>query len=135
MECRVKSVGVSIGPVRTSPQLIAVVLVLGLACAMAITPTRELLEQRARIAGMARDLGAIERSNGRLQTQVDRLTDPDYLEEQARSQMGLVRPGETAYMVMPKRQKDRRERTKTAVSRPAAEKSFLERVLHFVGIE
>jgi hypothetical protein len=48
------------------PQIVAVLLVLGLFGAMAIEPTRQLMEQRDRIAGMADELTKVERSNHRL---------------------------------------------------------------------
>ena len=83
------------------PQVVITVLVLGLLGAMAIEPTRQLLEQRERISTMASDLSEIERSNDRLAARIDRLKDPDFLEQRAREQIGLVRPGETAIVVMP----------------------------------
>ena len=49
-----------------APQVAIVMLVVGLAGAMAIEPTRQLLEQRSRIAGMNEELKAIKNSNRRL---------------------------------------------------------------------
>ena len=83
-------------------QLIALVLVLGLVSAMAIQPTRQLLAQQHRIHATAQELHRTERDNNRLEQQISRLRNPDFIEEQARAQIGLVRPGETAYLVMPK---------------------------------
>jgi cell division protein FtsB len=83
-------------------QLIALVLVLGLVSAMAIQPTRQLLAQQHRIKATAQELHKTERANHRLGEQIARLRNPDFIEEQARAQIGLVRPGETAYLVMPK---------------------------------
>ncbi|MGH2806888.1 MAG: FtsB family cell division protein [Actinomycetota bacterium] len=82
------------------PQVIVVLLIIGLFGALLIEPTRQLLEQRERIAGMASDLETIERSNERLEDRIARLSDPDFLEQRART-VGLVRPGETTYIVMP----------------------------------
>jgi cell division protein FtsB len=83
-------------------QLMALVLVLGLVSAMAIQPTRQLLAQQHRISATAHELHRTEKDNHRLDVQIARLQNPDYIEEQARAQIGLVRPGETAYVVMPK---------------------------------
>src|SRR5687767_14778152 len=83
------------------PQIVVVLLVIGLFGALLIEPTRQLLEQRERIAGMASDLEKIDRSNERLEDRIARLNDPDFLEQRARTQVGLVRPGETTYIVMP----------------------------------
>lgn len=82
------------------PQIVALLLILGLLGAMAIEPTRQLIEQRERIEGMSADLHGIQRSNRRLEDRIGRLKDPDFLEQRARN-IGLVRPGETAYVVMP----------------------------------
>ena len=119
------------------PQLFAVLLVVGLAGAMGITPTRELLAQRSRIAGMSADLRQVQRSNQRLQARVDRLRDPNYVEEQAREQFGLVRPGETAYVVIPKRRHaGKRSHGDLRHARARGNQAaFLERVLRFIGLD
>ena len=83
------------------PQVVIVLLVLGLFVALAIQPTRQLFEQRDRISGMSHELSHLERSNARLEHRIERLKDPDYIEQRARTQIGLVRPGETAVIVMP----------------------------------
>ncbi len=83
------------------PQVIVGCLVAGLICAMAIQPTRQLLAQKARIEQVKDDLHDLKVSNTRLAQHVARLQDPDYIEQRAREQMGLVKPGETTYIVMP----------------------------------
>ncbi len=103
---------------------------------MAITPTRQLLEQRGRVTAMTEELSQIERANRALRAGVDRLNDPDYIEEQARAQFGLVRPGETAYLVIPKPRKSSRHKGKVAEARrPTTRGGFIDRALHFVGLE
>jgi cell division protein FtsB len=118
------------------PQIVVVVLVVGLTGAMAIQPTRQLVDQRNRIAEMTRDLRHTERSNARLAAATERLRDPDYLEQQARQQLGLVRPGETTYVVMPPSRKHRsgRRARAPARSRTAAPGGYLERLFEFVGL-
>ena len=76
-----------------APQFIAFVLVLALLGAMAIEPTRQLLAQRDRISGMAAELRAAHAANARLEAQIARLNNDDYIEQRARAQIGLVRPG------------------------------------------
>lgn len=117
------------------PQILIVVLILGLFGAMAIEPTRQLLQQRERIAGMAGDLRRVERSNERLETRVDRLKDPDFLEQRARS-LGLIRAGETSYIVMPPGRSAGDKRRKKPDEAPPAppEPGFFESFLQFVGI-
>jgi cell division protein FtsB len=117
-------------------QVVIVILVIGLFGALAIEPTRQLIEQRERISGMSTDLDRLERSNERLEARIERLKDPDYLEQRAREQVGLIRPGETTYVVMPPR------RSADAAKKGAAEKvaaperpvSFLEGFLAFIGL-
>jgi cell division protein FtsB len=118
------------------PQIVAVLLVLGLFGAMAIEPTRQLMAQRERIAGMAQELERVERSNRRLDARIRRLRDPDFIEQRAREQVGLVRPGEVTYVVMPPSRehsgKKRRARAKEPVTR--AEPGFLEGLVDFIGL-
>lgn len=117
------------------PQIVAVLLVLGLAGAMAIQPTRQLLEQRDRIAQMTEQLEETRAANRRLAAYLARLKSPDYIEQEARAQLGLVRPGERTFVVMPPRRKaggDRRARDRRAPS--PEEPGFLDRFLRFVGV-
>jgi cell division protein FtsB len=119
-----------------APQIVAVLLVLGLAGAMAIQPTRQLLAQRQRIAQMTDQLQDTRGANARLAEYVERLKDPDYLEQRARAQLGLVRPGETSFVVMPpskKRSRHHRQRAGEGREREARDPSFLQRLLEFVG--
>jgi cell division protein FtsB len=119
------------------PQVTVVVLVVVLAGAMAIQPTRQLLAQRGRIADMSEELRRIEATNDELEAYIARLNDPDYIEQRARAELGLVRPGETTFVVMPPRRHadqgrgaDRRARNR---ARPAPP-NFAERVLDFIGV-
>lgn len=118
------------------PQIVAALLVLGLFGAMAIEPTRQLLEQRERIAGMAQELHRVERSNRRLEARINRLKDPDFIEQRAREQVGLVRPGEVTYVVMPPSHSRRppAERRKTSKPAPSTEPGFIEGLLEFIGL-
>ena len=117
------------------PQIVAVVLMLGLAGAMAIEPTRRLIEQRDRIALMSQDLVALDGANLALERRITRLNDRDFLEQKAR-EMGLVRRGEKLYVVLPPSRKVLQRRAlraerKNSHAEPA---SWLERALHFIGV-
>lgn len=116
-------------------QIVALLLVLGLLGAMAIEPTRQLIEQRERVAGMTEDLRSIQRSNRRLDTRIERLKDPDFLEQRARD-IGLVRPGETAYVVMPPSRpaQAKKKSAQTPAPAPADEPTFLGGFLSFLGV-
>lgn len=117
------------------PQIIAFVLVLGLAAAMVATPIRQLVAQRERIEGMTQELRRVERQNGRLASEIGRLNDPDYLEQQARAKFGLVRPGEKLFQVLPPSGRSGKDARKTPAAPPAPEPpSWIEGLLHFLGL-
>lgn len=122
---------------RVGARGIVVVLVMGLLVAMSIQPARQLLQQRDRIGGVTAQLDATQRSNRHLEQQIARLNNDDFIEQRARSQIGLVRPGETAIVMMPpSRKEQRKHRTALRAKQPTAPPppSFLEGVLHFIGI-
>jgi cell division protein FtsB len=118
------------------PGLVVTLLVLGLLAAMAIEPTVELMQQKDRIERMAHELREIEATNDRLERRIQRLDDPDFLEQKAREQFGLVRPGETAYLVVPPGRASRREKKKDRgpAPPPPPEPGFVETLLDFVGL-
>jgi Septum formation initiator len=108
---------------------------------MAIEPTRQLLAQRRRIAGMAGDLAEIQKMNNKLETRIERLQDPDFIEQRAREQAGLVRRGETTFIVMPPSRHEQRRKDKARAARrrdpapPPPEPGFVEGFLDFVGLD
>ena len=121
--------------VGAGAQVVAVLLVIGLFGALAVEPTRQLIEQRERISGMSSDLNRLERSNSRLEARIERLKDPDYLEQRAREQVGLIRPGETTYVVMPPRRAAAQDKEpREATPAPVRSVSFIEGFLAFVGL-
>lgn len=117
------------------PQVVVVVLIVGLFGALAIEPTRQLIQQRDRLAGMTQDLRSVERSNEKLEARIDRLKNPDFLEQRART-LGLVRSGETTYIVMPpgKAAKKGRRRDARRVQAAPPEPGFLETFMQFIGV-
>ena len=116
------------------PQVVIVLLVLGLFVALAIQPTRQLLEQRDRISDMSRDVTRLERSNSHLEKRIERLKDPDYIEQRARTQIGLVRPGETAVIVMPPGKSGKGKDKKEKVQAPPPDTGFLAAFARFLGL-
>ena len=122
------------------PQVVIACLVIGLIGAMAIQPTRALLDQRRRIEGMTGDLNQMQTLNSRLEDRIERLQDPDFIEQEAREKVGLVREGETTFIVVPptrkqQRQKERRKSPPEATEPPAPpEPGLIEGFLDFVGL-
>lgn len=122
------------------PRVIVAMLILGVIGAMAIEPTRQLIEQRKRISAMSSDVREIESANAALGSRIDRLKNPDFLEQRAREQIGLIIPGETPIVVMPpsrKVQKRQAERERAAAEREQAladdEPGPIEGFLNFLG--
>ena len=117
------------------PGLVVFLLVLGLLAAMAIEPTLELMQQNERIARMRAELRAIDATNERLERRIGRLDDPDFLEQKAREQIGLVRPDETTYLVVPPgRERPAKKKERKVASPPPPEPGFIDGLLEFVGL-
>ena len=118
-------------------QVMALLLVVGLLVAMAIQPTRQLVEQRQRISDMASNLDHVENVNERLTDRIRRLRDPDYIEQRAREQVGLVHEGERTYVVIPpgtgEKPAKKKAVRKTAPA-PAAPDGALTSFLDFLGL-
>ena len=117
------------------PQVVVFLLIMGLFGALAIEPTRQLLEQRRRIDNMATDFDQVRRSNERLEARIERLKDPDFLEQRARTQIGLVRPGETTFIVMPPSGGPPGKRAKRhSKESPPQAPGFIEGFIDFLGL-
>ena len=71
------------------------------ALAVYVFPTRTWLDQRAALAETSAELHELEAERAALEQRVAELDSDDQIEEIARSQYGLVRPGEEAYAVHP----------------------------------
>ncbi|HEX2030566.1 MAG TPA: septum formation initiator family protein [Actinomycetota bacterium] len=78
--------------------LAALILVLALAM---VVPVRQYFEQRADIAELERTVQELERQRARMREEIERLHDPAYLERLARECLGMVRPGEIAFVPVP----------------------------------
>jgi cell division protein FtsB len=84
------------------PLLLAAVAVATItALAVYVFPTRTWLDQRAALAETRLELRELEAERSALEQRVVELDADDQIEEIARSEYGLVRPGEEAYAVLP----------------------------------
>jgi len=98
---------VEVHPTHTSTVRISgrALVLLAIVCAIAvlgIAPLRGYLGQRAQLADLQRQAATLEHENGQLQHKIDELSDPTYLERLARECLGMVKPGETAFVIVPK---------------------------------
>jgi cell division protein FtsB len=76
----------------------AVILMLG---ATAIVPLRQYLAQRSQIGGLERKIEVLIQERSRLERRIERLQDPAELERIARECLGMVKPGEIAFVAVP----------------------------------
>lgn len=78
----------------------AVLLLVGLAIVLAgVFPFRQLIAQQRLVDNTQEKLDALVAENQGLQNQIDDMQTPEELERIAREQYGMVRPGETSYVV------------------------------------
>jgi len=87
--------------VRVSARAAVLLLLVLLVLLFAVAPLRALLSERAKLAGLERQASELQRENEVLQDRVHQLQDPAYLERLARECLGMVAPGETAFVTVP----------------------------------
>lgn len=84
------------------PLLLAAAAVATIAVlAVYVFPTRTWLDQRAALTETGLELAELEAERSALEQRVAELDSDDQIEQIARSEYGLVRPGEEAYAVLP----------------------------------
>jgi cell division protein FtsB len=67
-----------------------------------VVPLRTYMEQRNRLAQLERQSQVLEQQKAQLEAQVSKWKDPAYLELVARACLGMVKPGEVSFVVVPK---------------------------------
>jgi cell division protein FtsB len=68
---------------------------------LAVAPLRTLIDQRNQLTQLERQADELASRNAQLEARIDRFNDPTYLERLARECLGMVRPGETAFVMVP----------------------------------
>jgi cell division protein FtsB len=68
---------------------------------LVVSPLRSYLRERGELAGLERSTQQLQAENAQLGRRVGALQDPAVLERLARQCLGLVRPGETAFITVP----------------------------------
>lgn len=88
-------------PKNMSPTtwLVALVLVIFLAVSIA-NPLRNYFEQRAELAQLNQKIEVQEKEKAELTSELNRYRDEDFIKEQARTRLGLIEPGESAYRII-----------------------------------
>jgi cell division protein FtsB len=88
--------------VRLTPRASILVSALALVGVFAVAPGRAYLDQRAQLHELQREADALAQQNVILERSVADLNDPATLERLARRCLGMVRPGEVAFVPIPK---------------------------------
>jgi cell division protein FtsB len=83
---------------RRAAGLAAISLLLATA---GVVPARQYMAQRAELDVLQHQIELLEGERGRLERRLDRLEDPEYLERLARECLGMVKPGEIAFVAVP----------------------------------
>jgi cell division protein FtsB len=87
--------------VRFNARAVALLLIALAVVLLAIAPLRGYLDERGELKDLQNQATLLERQNRAMQTRIDQLSDATFLERIARECMGMVKPGETAFVVVP----------------------------------
>jgi cell division protein FtsB len=87
--------------VRVTPRAGVLAFVCVLVLTFAVAPLRAYLGQRDQMATLSGQMRTLDVQNADLRSQATRLQDPTYLQQLARECLGMVRPGEIAFVTVP----------------------------------
>ncbi|MEA2521150.1 MAG: hypothetical protein QOI81_796 [Actinomycetota bacterium] len=87
---------------RMSGRAAILIIVVLAVLTLAIAPFRAYTAQRKEISDLRNQAVTLAHDNDVLASQVAKLSDPAELERIARECLGMVRPGETSFMTVPK---------------------------------
>jgi cell division protein FtsB len=76
-------------------------LVVGALALTGVAPARQAFRQREQLVEVQARVSTLEERNAELTGRLNRLSDVSYMEKLAREQLGVVRPGETSYVIVP----------------------------------
>ena len=68
---------------------------------LSVAPARMYFEQQAELARFEREASVLQRENDALAARAEQLRDQAFLERLARQCLGMVKPGEIAFVVVP----------------------------------
>ena len=83
---------------RLTGRAAALLVAVSILAVMAIVPIGRYLDQRTAIADIERQAAELESQNADLRAEISRLHDPAELERLARACLGMVAPGEVAFV-------------------------------------
>jgi cell division protein FtsB len=85
----------------TARATVLLTLIVGV-LALSVAPAQMYFEQKAELARFEKQAAALERRNDALAARAEQLRDRAFLERLARQCLGMVKPGEIAFVVVPK---------------------------------
>ena len=85
----------------TARATILFTLVIGV-LVLSVAPAQMYFEQKAEVARLEQQAAALARTNEMLAARAEQLRDRAFLERLARRCLGMVKPGEVAFVVVPK---------------------------------
>lgn len=83
---------------RLTGRAAVLLIAIGILVVMALVPIGRYLDQRAAIADLEQRAARLEDRNAALRVEISRLHDPAELEKLARECLGMVAPGEVAFV-------------------------------------
>lgn len=89
------------GRIRVAVTIVFLAGALSVSVLTLISPIRQLLGQAERIDEVRRQAGELDRLNAKLEARIEQLSDDSEVERLARAELGLVKPGEEAYLTLP----------------------------------
>lgn len=121
---------------KLTPKAIFILLLAGALVVLSVTPARELYKQFQEVKKLEKELASLRQQNEKLKEEVERLKTDAYIEQQARARLGLVKPGEQAYVIVPPKQsakegRAKEEARKKALKKAAKPQTWWERVITF----
>jgi cell division protein FtsB len=87
---------------RLSPRASILLIAVFLSVVFAVAPMRAYLHQRAELSDLERQTQLLQEQNTELERRIADLNDPATLERLARECLGMVDPGEIAFVPIPK---------------------------------
>jgi len=88
--------------IRFTPRAGILALVLIALLFYLVVPLRTYMSQRDRLTELRRQSVVLQQQNELLKSQIRQLQDPAYLERIARECLGMLKPGEIGFIVVPK---------------------------------
>ncbi len=86
---------------RVTPRAGILLFVCVIALTFAVAPLRAYMVQRNQLANLSGQMQTLDGQNADLSRQASRLQDQTYLQQLARECLGMVRPGEIAFVTVP----------------------------------